>query len=270
MNWSENRKILNNDNSGVQIFAPFTKHTRARLILCQHRISVQYQAKNKYGITLIFIENLWHQRIPILLQPFCWNSTSQEKIHQKWEYCIGTGPWQTFLGVLPGAAAAHRFFLGWSQSRGATAHRLLGFLVFLHLGVEAVALLLGHATKLDSWSEKMATTAQNVSHKHDQSSHTGAWWNPVYLKEVMGKCSIDAATVIKSWQGAQRQGSAQGVLRADPSSVINFCQGSVLELTLGIFLVPGATSLICVVLMHCGLLGKLVYFTCSMGCAVKD
>lgn len=73
----------------------------------------------------------------------------------------------TLLGMLPCGTATHRFFLGWSQSCGAAAPGLLGFLVFLHLGVEAVTLLLGHAAKLDSWSEKMTTIAQHVSHNHD-------------------------------------------------------------------------------------------------------
>lgn len=78
------------------------------------------------------------------------------------------GAAQTLLDVLPGGTAAHRFLLGQGQSRGAATPGLLGFLVFLHLGVEAVALLLGHAAKLDGWSEKMTTTAQHVHHKHDQ------------------------------------------------------------------------------------------------------
>lgn len=77
---------------------------------------------------------------------------------------------QTLLGVLPGGTAAHGLFLGQGQSRGASAPgagTLLGFLVFLHLRVEAVALLLGHAAKLDSWSETR-TLAQRANQKHHQ------------------------------------------------------------------------------------------------------
>lgn len=95
------------------------------------------------------------------------------------------GAAQTLLAVLPGGTSAPGFLLGQGQSRGATAPgatALLGFLVFLHLCVEAVALLLGHAAKLDGWSEKTTTAAQHTHHKHDQWSFTWTYvTSGVYL-----------------------------------------------------------------------------------------